>query len=417
MGNPDAKRFSESMSRYAGRWRFALAFLREPRRVVVVCLTVALGCMALVISDGFIERTLLLFREGIIRAHFAHLQVRPAVEDGQIDGEMTRELRALVERELSAYGRTVVTARLSFAGLIARGEQTVGFLGEGVEPAGEAHMSQALQIDTGTNLADDRSRQVLLGAGLARSIGASAGESVTLLVNLPETGGVNGIELEVAGIFHTATKAYDDRALRVPLSIAQELVRSDGISRLMVLLPRTEQTASATRTLKAAMDGRAVDVVAWTELADFYNKTVELFRRQLNFVRAVIFIIVLLSTFNSMARKVLEQQREIGTMMALGMRRKSVAGKFVGEALVIGAVGGAIGVASGGLLAMVVTYIGIPMPPPPGTSRGFTGGIDFSASTAAFSFALALAVCIIASLVPALRASRIVIADALRAER
>ena len=50
----------------------------------------------------------------------------------------------------------------------------------------------------------------------------------------------------------------------------------------------------------------------WTEMADFYNKTVDLFRRQLGFVRVVILALVLLTVFNAIARSVMERQREIG---------------------------------------------------------------------------------------------------------
>jgi hypothetical protein len=55
-----------------------LAFLREPQRVVSTGLAVMLGVTALILSDGFIDRCLHLFREDIIRAHYAHIQVRPA---------------------------------------------------------------------------------------------------------------------------------------------------------------------------------------------------------------------------------------------------------------------------------------------------------------------------------------------------
>ena len=58
-----------------------LAFLRDPQRVVSTGLAVVLGVVALILSDGFIDSCLHLFREDIIRAHYAHIQVRPADPD------------------------------------------------------------------------------------------------------------------------------------------------------------------------------------------------------------------------------------------------------------------------------------------------------------------------------------------------
>lgn len=395
----------------------ALAFFREPERVVSVCLTVALGALALILADGFIDRTFQLFREDIIRAHFAHVQVLPESPDGRIGvADDGASLRALVSHELGAHGSVIVAVRLSFAGLVAFGDRTVGFLGEGVEPDKEASLSRAVRISAGGPLTEGRDDLVLLGEGLARSIGAEVGDRVTLLANVPD-GGVNAVELVVAGTFHTATKAYDDRALRLPMSTAKRLTRMRGVSKLMVLLPDTDLAAEATTTLRVALSAQPVQVKPWTELADFYNKTVELFSRQLGFVRAIILTIVLLACSNAMARSVLDQQREIGTMMALGAKRSAVARKFVFDATAMGVLGGFAGVALGAAIAGLVTWIGIPMPPPPGTAHGFTGGINFSAGIAGTAFALVLCICVIGSLLPALRASRVSIVDALRADR
>lgn len=403
----------------SARLRVALAFLREPQRVLTVCLTVALGTVALILASGFIERTFSVFREAVIHAHTAHLQVLPASGDDRIDpGSGDRGgVRQRVERELAtAHPGAIVAGRLSFAGLVGFGERTVGFLGEGVEPGNEAALSKAVRLSAGAQLSEADPAQVILGEGLARSLGAGVGDRITLLANLPR-GGVNAVEVTVAGLFHTSTKAYDDRALRLPMASARRLTRLQGYSRLMVLLPETEAAATAAERLRTALADAPVKVKPWTELADFYNKTVELFRRQLGFVRGVILALVLLTVFNAMARSVMERQREIGTMMALGARRAAVARRFVGEALVTGALGGAAGVLLGAGIAWLVNRIGIPMPPPPGTAHGFTGGIEFSGGGAVVAFVSVLTVCAVASLGPALRAARLNPVDALRAER
>jgi len=409
-------------SRYApemARLRIALAFLREPQRVLTVCLTVALGTVALILASGFIERTFSVFREAVIHAHTAHLQVLPASADQLVDpGADDRDgVRRRVERELAtAHPGALVAGRLSFAGLIGFGERTVGFLGEGIEPGNEAALSTAVRLSAGGPLSEADPAQVILGEGLARSLGAGVGDRVTLLANLPG-GGVNAVEVTVAGLFHTSTKAYDDRALRLPLVTARRLTRVAGFTRLMVLLPDTEAALPAAARLRDLLAADPVSVKPWNELADFYNKTVDLFRRQLGFVRGVILALVLLTVFNAMARSVMERQREIGTMMALGARRAGVARRFVGESLVTGALGGATGVLLGAGIAYLVNRIGIPMPPPPGTAHGFTGGIEFSSGGAALAFASVLTVCAVASLGPALRAARLNPVDALRAER
>ena len=391
-----------------------LAFLREPQRVVSTGLAVMLGVTALILSDGFIDRCLHLFREDIIRAHYAHIQVRPADPVASVLPAQARaNVIGAVGRELEAVPGTLVAQRRSFGGLIALGDRTVGFLGEGVEPAIEARLSSALRISDGSGLEIAAGPGVLLGEGLARSIGAKTGSRVTLIVNLPG-GGVNALETPVVGIFYSATKAYDDRALRIPLTQAQALLRDKGVSRLMILLPDTDDAPRLAARLKAVLRAEPVEVRTWLEMADFYTKTRDLFARQLSFLRLIVLGILLLSIGSGMSRNVLDRYREIGTMMALGATRSQVGVKFAVETLIVGLLFGAIGVTIGALLAGVISAIGIPMPPPPGTAHGFTAGISFSAGNALSALTLVGVACALACVPSVIRASRVQIVDALR---
>lgn len=390
------------------------AFLREPQRVVSTGLAVMLGVTALTLSDGFIDRCLHLFREDIIRAHYAHIQVRPADPVAPVLSASARSNAiASAKRELETVPGALIAQRRSFGGLIALGDRTVGFLGEGVEPAIEARLSSAVRVSEGSGLDAADRPGVMLGEGLARSIGAKTGSKVTLIVNLPG-GGVNALETSVVGIFYSATKAYDDRALRIPLAQAQGLLRDMGVSRLMILLPNTDDAPDVAARLKIALHADPVEVKSWLEMADFYTKTRDLFARQLNFLRLIVLSILLLSIGSGMSRNVLDRYREIGTMMALGATRRQVGVKFAVETLIVGLVFGAIGIMLGALLALLISAIGIPMPPPPGTAHGFTAGISFSAGNALSALTLVGVACALACVPSAVRASRVQIVDALR---
>ncbi len=398
------------------RLKFWLAFLREPQRWSMAGLAIVFGTVALILADGFIERIFVDFREAIVRSSLGHFQILPAdVDSGQAPAALAA-LRPTIEQALGEFPGAVVAAKLSFVGLASHGERTISFVGEGVEPQREQTLSSELVVEHGRPLESIDERSLLLGEGLAKNLGVGVGDVVTLLVTTA-AGGVNAIEAQVAGIFYTSTKAYDDRALRLPLQTAQALLRDESISKFVGVLPRTSDTEEAVGALKAALDGDGVQVKAWREIADFYNKTVQLFSSQLAVVRGVIVAIVLLSVSNTLARNVMERTSEIGTMMALGRTRSAVARLFVGEGLILGVACGVLGVVLGWLLAFLISSVGIPMPPPPGMARGFIGGIAFTPGIAAIALLFAVLTSIIASLLPALRASRLNIVDALRVGR
>jgi putative ABC transport system permease protein len=87
---------------------------------------------------------------------------------------------------------------------------------------------------------------------------------------------------------------------------------------------------------------------------------------------------------------------------------------FLLEGALLGVVGGAIGVVLGYGLAEAISAIGIPMPPPPGMAHGYTGQILVNDSLVLDAMALALVTTLLASVMPAWRASRMNIVDALR---
>ena len=90
---------------------------------------------------------------------------------------------------------------------------------------------------------------------------------------------------------------------------------------------------------------------------------------------------------------------------------------FIGEGLLLGVIGGLAGVAIGVALAKIISWIGIPMPPPPGMDVGFTGRIQTSWSLASGALALAVGTTLAGSIYPAWKASRLKVVDALRHNR
>jgi putative ABC transport system permease protein len=155
----------------------------------------------------------------------------------------------------------------------------------------------------------------------------------------------------------------------------------------------------------------------WLQLSDFYRKTVTLMSRQMLVVAVLIAIILVLGIANLLTMSTLERTGEIGTMLALGTPRSSVLRMHFMEGLLLGLAGAIAGLAIGGLLAAVISWIGIPMPPPPGRDTGYRAEILLSLPIILDAVALALASAAVAGAYPAWKASRMPIVDALRFNR
>ena len=390
---------------------------RNRNRTLVALLTVAGGVMAFLLAGGFINWIFHDMREATIHSQLGHIQiVRPGFfEKGLADpyAFLLPADTSLEEKVRTTSGINTLTPRLIFSGLASFGDTTVSFSGEGIEPANELSISSRISIKDGTNLTSSTERKVILGEGLARNLGVKPGDSIVLLVTATN-GSANAIEVTIDGTFFTINKEFDDYALRLPIQLARKLMRVNGATSWVALLDQTDQTASTTHALRAALPEKDFQIVPWTELADFYNKTVVLFTKQVDVVKLIIGIIIILTISNTQTMSVLERTTEIGTSLAIGLRRSEIMNMFMLEGGLIGIGGGIIGIALGYGLGAVISAIGIPMPPPPGMARGYTGEILINFQLTLDGFVLALLTALIASLLPAWRASRMNVVDALR---
>jgi putative ABC transport system permease protein len=378
---------------------------------------IAFGVVALILAGAFVEWILWATREGTIYAGLGHVQVaREGFRDSGIadlDRFRLPSKSALLDALTKDPAARTVAPRLSFSGLVSFGDVTISFVGEGLDPAAEKIFNDAPMMVAGEVLSAAAPREITLGYGLAANLGATVGDTLVMVTSL-RGGGVNAVEARVRGLFATVSKAYDDSTIRAPLALANELTRSDGAHSWVVLLKRTEDTSDVVERLSAVHRQAGYEFVPWYELADFYNKTFELLTRQMGVMFAIIGVIIVLTISNSMMMSVLERTSEIGTAMALGTGRATVLLQFMTEGLILGLAGGAIGVASGVMLAAAISAVGIPMPPPPGQARGFTAEMIVTAPLVAKAFFLALVTAVLAAMYPAWKASRTQIVDALR---
>lgn len=394
--------------------------LRQGHRTAIAMIAVSVGVIAMILSAGFIEWLMEGMRESTIHSQLGHIQV---VRPGYVEKGTSDPYKYLIVGEKDAMqamqaekGMEALAPRLAFSGLLSLGDTTLTFIGQGVAPEAEAKLSTSVTIISGENLDPADPKGVILGRGLATNVGAKVGDTVVMMANTA-AGSINAVEGRVRGIFSSVSKAYDDAALRVPITLGQSLIRADGAHQWLLLIDDTAHTDSMLRGLRSRFDESKFEFVPWYRLADFYNKTRELFGRQVAVVQGIIAVIFVLSISNTLSMSVLERTSEIGTCMALGLRRRRILRIFVSEGLMLGVVGGLTGVILGCIAALVISRIGIPLPPPPGMDKGFDGHINLTLRVVFDALALAVGAAVVSSLYPAWKASRLVIVDALRRNR
>ncbi|MCC6610763.1 MAG: ABC transporter permease [Burkholderiales bacterium] len=391
--------------------------VRHRVRTAITLGAIVFGVVGLVLSGGFVHDMFRQLAEVIIHSQTGHIQVakRGFFTFGSRSPEKyTIADPAAVEKTLAARPEVAdVMGRVHFSGLLNNGRTDLSIIGEGIEPGKEAKLGTYLVIREGRALAAADAFGMLIGQGVADSLKLKPGERATILLTTAE-GAMNTLDFDVVGVFQTFSKDYDARAVKIPLAAAQELLNTPGVNLVVVSLGRTRDTGASAAAIRAGIGAQGLEVKAWSELNDFYDKTVDLYDRQFGVLRLIILAMVLLSVVNSVNMSLFERVGEFGTMRALGNRGRDLFLLVITEGAVLGIAGALLGTLVGIVLAIAISAIGIPMPPPPNANLGYTARILVVPSVVASAFLVGFAATVLGSVLPALRVSRMPVVAALR---
>ena len=399
---------------------------RNRRRTLLSLLIVAAGTIGTLLTTGFIRFSFEGLREAIIHGGIGHLEVvpesdiaesgssaeRPGIPGMQDWQDLQSEIEALPH--VLAAGAVV-----QFTGMISKGERSAAVIAVANEPGRERRMRFEVKLRGGKGLPDapppDGEDAVLLGTILARGLGADTGDVLTLL-GITTDGTLNALDLRVTGLITTGLQDVDSRFIKLHLASAQRLLGTQNITSLVIGLDDTARTPEVQAALERRLQGRepSLAVIDWKTRAPFYGQVESLYLGIFWFLGSVIFVLVCLSTSNTLMMSVMERVREIGMLLAIGTSRAQVAAIVLFEALWLGLLGALAGDLLGIGLVAGINTLGIQMPPPPGA----TGGIELRLATAPGDFAAAIALMLvilgIAAAVPVAIAVRLRIAVALR---
>lgn len=390
---------------------------RHRGRTLMTLASIVFGVAALILAGGFIEDTIVETGESMIRSSTGHLQI---ARQGYWDFGARNPEKYLIDnpatlrRELLAVpGVDDAMLRIGFSGLLGNGRTDWSIVGEGVEPAREKRLASYITVVAGRRLAESDTFGMMIGQGVAKALKLKPGDPVTLLVSTAG-GATNLLEFQVTGVFQTFSKDYDARAVRIPLTAAQELLATPGAHTAVVLLKNTKDTDRVARLMNDKLSRQGYEMKTWVELNTFYIQTVTLYRQQFGFLVVIILAMLLMSVSNTVNMGIFERASEFGTMRALGDRSSHVFSLVVFESFWLGLLGASGGVVVGVALAKAISLVGIPMPPPPNADQGYISHILVVPKVVVLSFIVGLVAAVLASLRPARTISRKLIAESLR---
>ncbi len=225
---------------------------------------------------------------------------------------------------------------------------------------------------------------------------------------LGETLRMGGREWKVVGLFEAGGSGFDSEIWGDSEQLLQAY-RREAYSSMILRLDRPEDLAP----LKARLEGDprlTIEVLAERQYYANQTKQTSLFLDAIGSVISVIFSLgAIVGAMVTMYAAVANRTVEIGTLRAIGFRRRHVLLAFLIEAILLGLVGGVAGLALASLLSVLTLST---------TNFNTFSEVVFtfhlSPATVGTSLGFALVMGIVGGFFPAVRASRLGIVDALR---
>ncbi len=401
--------------------------LKNRRRSFYAVLAIALGYASVNVFGGFTRyinsnlRDSFIYNQGhghltIFRAGFLEKGLLDPVQYLLTESE-TDSLLAML-RELPDV--RLATPQLYVSGLLSNGKASTIFIAAGRIPSdmtivrsGAPGMLGRLASYDGRPMSDDQPYGVSVSTGLADLLDLAVGSSAVAVGPTIE-GQINALDAEVLQTFESPVELLNDKLMIVPLQFAQDLFATARADRITVLLHRTARTEAVRANLNALLAARGMnmEIRTWEDMSSMYRKVRKMFDIIFFFLFVIVLVISVMSVVNTINMAVMERVREIGTLRALGMRRARIVWLFAVESGVLGMMGSALGV----LLTLAVWY-GVktagPTWIPPMITQRIPLEIYLVPRYLWISFGFLLALSVGAATVPARRAVRQGIVDAL----
>jgi putative ABC transport system permease protein len=392
---------------------------RNRRRTVITALTILFGVAMVVTVRGMMWGLQSMMISDTVEGRLGALQIHKAGYLDNVDSvPLTLNLpydQALLARVRKVPHVTGVTGRIQFNGLVSNGLAQTMFVGRGLDMDRESTVCPRVATtvkEGGAPLAAGDDGKVLVGFELGQSFGVEAGKSISLQTTSP-SGRANSLDLTVKGLSTSAFPMENKRVVTVTLATAQALLGMEGrVTELAVSVDDLERLDVVAQALRVEL-GPEYEVHGWSELQPFLRDIIARQNFVLGAVALVLLVIVLTSIVNTMLMSVFERVREIGTLLAVGVRRAQVMSIFIIEAAVIGVLGGLGGALAGRTIVAVVASLGVKF------ELSGLGAVSVLRPSVTWAFVgssvlVALVAALGASLWPAWRASRMNPVDALR---
>jgi putative ABC transport system permease protein len=320
-----------------------------------VCFGIWAGVLEMALMNGMADQQV----EAAIRTRTSHLQIHARGFLGRKDvalyiprgDSLLASVRGMPGVEAAA-GRSVLSGMASSA-TTAR-----GVLVYGVDPAGERRVTDVPErIVSGAYFGTGRRNAAVIGKRLSDKLGVRVGQKI-VVTGQGGDGSISAGAFRVVGIFETVNSTFDESSVFVERAdLARIFALDDELHEIAIRVRGIGDVVPAAETLRR--EHPRLDVATWRDLSPEVALTNDS-TQQMNYILLIIILIALVfGITNTMLMSVIERVRELGVVIALGMRPGRVFAMVLLETILLSIVGGVAGVVLAAATIAALAHTGI----------------------------------------------------------
>lgn len=313
--------------------------------------------------------------------------------------------------------------RVYLPGLAQSSRESRGILVLGLDVEAEKAVNPFLKgLSAQETIRSPSGRDAIIGNRLLKELKIAKGSKFVITVQKSD-GELLSELFRVRGVIHTGIKDVDRGMVMIGREKASQIGGIPGnIHELAVILKNADDDRSVFPKIEQLLEGREeLNAVSWEEAMLNLANAIKLDYASQIFIFVIILLIVTIGVVNSLLMSVMERVREFGIILAIGATHWRLRSLVLAEALVLGIMSMILGTILGSLATWYLVKYGIDL-------RDFIqqtlefGGVVFDPILRAdwdLPWMIKVAVymvllCLLASLYPAIKASRIAPAEAMR---
>lgn len=317
---------------------------RNHRRTLIMLAAITLGVWAMIFMTALMRGMVSQMVADGISALPGHVQVH---HPGYRDDPSIANLIPISDTELSARfenaGFVKWASRVRVPAVITSEYESRGLTLLGIDPDSERDLT-FVDYDAveGRFLSTSDDSGVVIGKKLAATLNTEIGKRVVLMSQDPDND-IADRGFRVVGLFEANVQSFEENFLFAGKATVQKMLRiGDQVSEFVVLGDDYRDVDSEFEKVSQLVDGN-VEVKRWFELDPYLGTMLGVMDGFVLVWIVVIFLALSFGLVNTLVMAVFERVREIGLMLALGMKPINILGQIVVESLLLLAIGLAMG--------------------------------------------------------------------------